>query len=180
MNLNKQEIKTSIRNPESDGVLLVFSQNELKENSTRNTTVGTPEQGYPLILYQDVVPTWLSLSRAAIKLRPGLGHDSAKSQTDTQGPQQRPTAPHWRVRSRHVSRKEEMLRDVNSKSGPPWESVGPLGMQPGPPGEVWDHHVCRPGPWNGVRTLLCGVRTAHGRVLEFQGKKNLSSGQGPG
>jgi hypothetical protein len=73
-----------------------------------------------------------------------------------------------------------MLRDVNSKSGPPWESTGPLGMQPGPLGEVRDHHVCRPGPWDGVRTPLRGVRTAHDRVPEFQGKKNLNPGQGPG
>jgi hypothetical protein len=27
-----------------------------------------------------------------------------------------------------------MLQDVNSKSEPSWESAGPLGMQPGPPG----------------------------------------------
>jgi hypothetical protein len=73
-----------------------------------------------------------------------------------------------------------MLQDVNSKSGPPWESAGPLGMQSGPPGEVQDHHMCRSGPWDGVQTPLHGVRTAHGSVPEFQGKKSLSPGQGLG
>jgi hypothetical protein len=33
-----------------------------------------------------------------------------------------------------MSKKEGMLQDVNSKSEPSWESAGPLGMQPGPPG----------------------------------------------
>jgi hypothetical protein len=97
-------------------------------------TVGTLEQGYPLLLYKDVVAAWLSFSRTAITPRPGPGHDSAQSRTATQGPQQHPTAPHGRVRSRHVSRKEGMLQDANSKSEPSWESAEPLGMQPGPPG----------------------------------------------
>jgi hypothetical protein len=38
MNPNKTEIKSQIRNLENDGVLLGFSQNELKEKSTRITT----------------------------------------------------------------------------------------------------------------------------------------------
>jgi hypothetical protein len=38
MNPNKQEIKSRIRNPKKDGVLMGFSQNELKDKSTRITT----------------------------------------------------------------------------------------------------------------------------------------------
>jgi hypothetical protein len=34
MNLNKSKIEAQIRKPETDEVLLVFSQNELKEEST--------------------------------------------------------------------------------------------------------------------------------------------------
>jgi hypothetical protein len=143
-------------------------------------SVGTPEQGYLLLLYQDVVAAWLSFSRAAIMPRPGPGHDSAQSRTATQGPQQRPIAPHGRVRSRHVSRKEGMLQDVNSKSGPSWESAGPLGMQPGPLGRSGTT-TCA-GRVRGMESgpPLHGVRTAHGRVSEFQGKKSLSPGEGPG
>jgi hypothetical protein len=68
-------------------------------------TVGTPEQGYPPLLYQDVVSAWLYLSHAAIMPRPGPGHDSAQLRTATQGPQRRPASLHGRVRSRHVSKK---------------------------------------------------------------------------
>jgi hypothetical protein len=35
-------------------------------NFSTINNVGTPEQGYPLLLYQGVVPAWLSLSHVAI------------------------------------------------------------------------------------------------------------------
>jgi hypothetical protein len=38
MNPNKQEIKSQIKNPEMDGVLNGFSQNELNKKSTWITT----------------------------------------------------------------------------------------------------------------------------------------------
>jgi hypothetical protein len=46
---NKQEIKLQIKNPEMDGVLMGFSQNELKENSTRITTKNTTVRAYAVI-----------------------------------------------------------------------------------------------------------------------------------
>jgi hypothetical protein len=46
--------------------------------------------------------------------RPWLAPVSAT----TLGPQQCPTPPHGRVRSRHVSREGDILQGINSKSGP--------------------------------------------------------------
>jgi hypothetical protein len=49
MNSNKQEIKSHIRNPESDAVLLGISQNELNENSTQITTKNCAMRAYAVI-----------------------------------------------------------------------------------------------------------------------------------
>jgi hypothetical protein len=69
-----------------------------------------------------------------------------------------------------VSREGDILQGINSKSGPPWESVGPLDMQSGPPRSVQDRHVCKPDPWNGIRTPSYGVRAAHNGVPRSQNR----------
>jgi hypothetical protein len=70
----------------------------------------------------------------------GPGPDSPQSQATTLGPQQRPTPPHGQVQSHHVSIEGDILQSINSKSGPPRKSAGPLGytvgtskVGPGPP-----------------------------------------------
>jgi hypothetical protein len=49
MNPNKQEIKSRIRNPKCDEVLLGFSQNELKKNCTWITTKDYTVRAYAVI-----------------------------------------------------------------------------------------------------------------------------------
>jgi hypothetical protein len=49
MNPSKTKIEAQIRNLESDGVLLGFSQNKLKENSTRITTKNCIMRAYAVI-----------------------------------------------------------------------------------------------------------------------------------
>jgi hypothetical protein len=46
MNPNKQEIKLQIGNPEKDGVLMGFSQNKLKQESTQITTKNCSVRAY--------------------------------------------------------------------------------------------------------------------------------------
>jgi hypothetical protein len=96
-------------------------------------TVGTLKLGYPLLLYKDAVPTWLYLSRVVKVLCVGPSHDSPQPRATTLGPQQRLTPPHGWVQSRHMSRESDIPQGLNSESGPPWESVGPLDIQFGPP-----------------------------------------------
>jgi hypothetical protein len=103
--------------------------------------VSTLKLGYPLLLYKDAVPTRLSLSRVVKVLCVGPSHDLPQPRATTLGPQQRLTLPHGRVRSRHVSRESDIPQGPNSESGPPWESVGPLDRQSGPPSLVQDPHV---------------------------------------
>ena len=126
--------------------------------------VSTLKLGYLILLYKVVVPTWLSLSHVVKVLCEGPGHGSPQSRTTTLGPHQRLTPPHGRVRSRHVSREGDILQGINGESGPPWESAGPLDMQSGPPRLVQDRHMCKPDPWNRIRTLPYGVRAAHNGV----------------
>jgi hypothetical protein len=126
--------------------------------------VGTLKLGYPLLLYKDTVPTRLSLSRVMKVLCVGPTHDSPQPRATTLGPQQCLTPPHGRVRSRLVSRESDIFQGINSESGPPWESVGPLGIQSGPSRLVQDLHVCKPDPWNGIWTPPYGVRTVHNGV----------------
>jgi hypothetical protein len=106
----------------------------------------------------------------------GLVHDSPQPQATTLGQQQHLTPPHGRLRGCHVSRKSDILQDINSESGPPWESAGPLDIQSGPPSLVQDPHVYGPDPWNGIRTPprmgsgpptvgSQGSRTEHTRAL---------------
>jgi hypothetical protein len=49
MNPNKQEIKSHIENPEKDRVLMGFSQNELKRESTQITTKNCSVRAYAMI-----------------------------------------------------------------------------------------------------------------------------------
>jgi hypothetical protein len=63
----------------------------------------------------------------------GLDHDSPQPWATTLGQQQRLTPPRGRLRGHHVARESDILQGVNSESGPPWESVGPLDIQSGPP-----------------------------------------------
>jgi hypothetical protein len=82
-----------------------------------------------------------------------------------------------------MSRESDILQDVNSESGPPWESVGPLDIQSGPPSLVQDPHVYGPDPWNGIRPPPpppYGVRAAHSRVSRFQDRTHQSFNQGLG
>jgi hypothetical protein len=57
-----------------------------------------------------------------------------------------------------------MLQDINSGSGPPWESAGPLYIRTRPPGKAQDLHGHEPEPsvW---------VRATHNRVPEFWDKE---------
>jgi hypothetical protein len=69
----------------------------------------------------------------------GPGHDSPQPRVTTLGQQQCQTPPHGRVQGRHVSRESDILQGINSESGPPWESVGPV-LDPciyGPDVQVW-------------------------------------------
>jgi hypothetical protein len=115
-------------------------------------TISALKLGYPLLLYKDKEPTRLSLSRMVEVLCVGPSHSSPQSQAAILGPQQRPTPPYGRVRSRHVSRGGGMLQSINSESGPPRESARPPDIQSGPPWLVPDLHVCKPDPWNGSWT----------------------------
>jgi hypothetical protein len=74
--------------------------------------------------------------------------------------------------------REDILQGVNSGSGPPWESVGPLYMRTGPPSKVQDLHGYKPDPWVGFRTPLRGVRATHGRVPKFWDKEYPGLNQG--
>jgi hypothetical protein len=91
--------------------------------------VGTLKLGYPLLLYKDAVPTWLSL------VAWGPGHDSPQPRATTQGQQQRLTPPHGRVRGRHVSRESDILQGINSESGPHRRVSDPCIYGPGL--QVW-------------------------------------------
>jgi hypothetical protein len=63
----------------------------------------------------------------------GPGRDSLQPRVITLGPQQRLTPSHGRVRNRHMSRESDVLQDINSEPGPPWEGTGPLDIQSEPP-----------------------------------------------
>jgi hypothetical protein len=79
----------------------------------------------------------------------GPGHDSPQPRATTLGQQQRLTPSHGQVRGRHVSRESDILQGINSESGPPWESVGP----------VPDPYIYGPGLLVWPRTSMCANRT---------------------
>jgi hypothetical protein len=96
----------------------------------------------------------------------GPDHDSPQPRATTLGQQQRLTPPHGWVRSRHVSRESDIPQGINSESGPPWESAGPLytvwtsKISPGPP-------RVQTGPLEWDPDPPYGVRAAHNRVPGF-------------
>jgi hypothetical protein len=115
----------------------------------------------------------------------GPSHDSPQSQATILGPQQRPTPLRGWVRSRHVSRKGNMLQGINSGPDPheecrtpgytvrtPRVGPGPSDIQSGPPRFVPDLHVCELDPWNGIPPVWGpgphrgsqGPRTVHTRA----------------
>jgi hypothetical protein len=77
-----------------------------------------------------------------------MGPDQGSSlpRATTLGQRQHPTPPHGRFRGRHVAREDDILQGINSESGPPWESLGPLYIQTGPLGKVQDPHGRKPDP----------------------------------
>jgi hypothetical protein len=60
----------------------------------------------------------------------------------------------------------------------PRESARPLYIRTGPPGKVQDLHGRKPDPWDGSRTLLCGVRVTHSKVPGFWDKEYPGLNQG--
>jgi hypothetical protein len=106
------------------------------------------------------------------------GRDSLQPRVITLGPQHRLTPPHGWIGNRHVARKDDILQGINSGSGPPWESVGPLYIQTGPPGKVQDLHGRKLDPRDGFRTPLCGVQATHSRVPGFWDKEYPGLNQG--
>jgi hypothetical protein len=95
-------------------------------------TVGTLKLGYPLLLYKDEEPTWLSLSHEEEVLCVRPGHGLPQSQTAILGPQQRPSPPRGRVRSRHVSREGAILQGINSGPDPHGRAQDPQIYGPDP------------------------------------------------
>jgi hypothetical protein len=118
-----------------------------------------PETRVPLLLYKDKEPAWLSLSRVVEVLWVGPNHSSPQSQAAILDLQQRPTPPHGRVRSRHVARGGGILQSINSESGPPWESAGPLDIQSRPPRLVPDPRIYSSDLWGWSRTSTYASRT---------------------
>jgi hypothetical protein len=143
-------------------------------------TVGTLKLGTPCYCIKNTVPTRLSFSRVVKVLCVGPSHDSPEPRATTLGPQQRLTPPHVWVRSHHVSSEGDIPQGLNNESGPPWESAGPLDIQYRPPGLVQDLHVCKPDPWNGIRTPPYGVRATHNGVPRSQDRTYSGLVQDPG
>jgi hypothetical protein len=86
--------------------------------------------------------------------------------------------PRGRLRVRHMAREDDILQGINSGSGPLRESAGPLCIRTGHPGKVQDLRGCKPDPWDGSRTPLCGVQATHSRVPGFRDKEYPGLNQG--
>jgi hypothetical protein len=56
----------------------------------------------------------------------GPDHGSPQPRVTTLGQRQHPTPPRGQFQGRQVARKDDIPQGINSESGPPWESVGPL------------------------------------------------------
>jgi hypothetical protein len=78
-----------------------------------------------------------------------------------------------------MARKDDIPQDINSGSGPPWESAGPLCVRTGPPGKVQNLHERARTPGTSPRTPLGRVRATHSKVPGFRGKgyPGLDQGQ---
>jgi hypothetical protein len=103
-------------------------------------TVGTLNQGYPLLQYEDTVPVRRSL--AARRTAPDPATWTAQG------------APH--------GEKTRSIPGCTSWIGPPRGSTGPLYAQPGPPITVRDSQVSMPGPLDGVQIPPSKVRATTG------------------
>jgi hypothetical protein len=114
-------------------------------------TVSTLKLGYPLLLCKDTVPTWLSPSRVVEVLCVGPSHGSPQSQAAILGPQQRPT--HHMGGSKAATCPEKVIYSKASTvvRTPTGERRTP-GYTVRTPRLVLDLHVCKPDPWNGIRT----------------------------
>jgi hypothetical protein len=77
-----------------------------------------------------------------------------------------------------VAGEDDIHQDIDGGSGPLWESVGPLYVRTGPPGEVQNLHGRAPNPKDGSRTPLCGVRATHSKVPGFWDKEYPGLNQG--
>jgi hypothetical protein len=110
----------------------------------------------------------------------GPGHDSPQPRATTLGQQQRLIPPHRRVRGRHVSRESDILRDINSESGPHGKVPDPWIYSPDL--QVWSRTpTCTdrtPGMGSGPPPY--GVRATHSRVPRFQDRTHPGLNQGPG
>jgi hypothetical protein len=139
-----------------------------------------PETRVPLTIVYRRSTHAAILSRVIKKLYVGPGHDSPQPRATTLGQQQRLTPPHGQVRGCHVSRESNILQDINSESGPPWESAGPLDIQFRPLSLVQDPTCTDQTPRMGSGPLPYGVWAAHSRVPRFQDRTHPDLNQGPG
>jgi hypothetical protein len=105
-----------------------------------------PKTGVPLTTVRRRSTHAAIFGRVVKELCVGPGRDSPQPRVTILGQQQHSTPPRGWLRGRHVAREEDILQGINSKSGPPCESAGPLYIQTGPPGEVQDLHGRIPDP----------------------------------
>jgi hypothetical protein len=70
-----------------------------------------------------------------------------------------------------VAREDNILWDINSGSGPPWESAGLLYVRTGPSIKVQNLH-------GRTRTPLCGVRATQSKVPGYWDEEYLGLNQG--
>jgi hypothetical protein len=87
---------------------------------------------------------------------------------------QHPTPPRGRLRGRHVAREDNVPQDINSGSGPPRESAGPLCVWTGPPGKVPNLHGRARTPRTGPGPLRVGSGPLKARSRD-SGTKNTQA-----
>jgi hypothetical protein len=92
-------------------------------------TVGTLNQGYPLLQYEDTVPVRRSLAARRTAPDPAM----------------------WMAQGAPRGEKRKGIPGCTSWTGPPRGSAGPLYAQPGPPIMVRDSQVSMSGPLDGVQ-----------------------------
>jgi hypothetical protein len=141
-------------------------------------TVSTLEQGYPLLPYEDTVPTRLSLvawlrcsAWYQTMARPSLGKLLWASNS---------TRPHHVGGSGAAMWLEKMIYSkVSTMSPDPHGKVlNPCIYKSRTPGMVQDLHVGKPDLSNGIQTPLYGVRAAHSRVPRFWDREYPGLNQG--
>jgi hypothetical protein len=122
----------------------------------------------------------LSLSRVVKVKCVGPSHDSSQPWATTLVPQQRLTPPQGRVRSHYVSREGDIPQGLNSESGPPGESAGPLDIQSGPPRLVQNLLRVQAGPLEWDPDPPYGVCAAHNGVPRSHDRTYSGLEQDPG